>query len=88
MSIIEKKIWSEYFDKVLLGKKNFEVRLADFEIKEGDTLLLREFDPKTKKYTGRELKKQVSYVSNTKGMDKFHSKEELEKYGLIIIGMK
>ncbi|MFA5931439.1 MAG: DUF3850 domain-containing protein [archaeon] len=88
MNLIEKKIWPEYFEKVLMGTKNFEVRLADFEIKEGDLILLREWNPKNKNYTGREIKKQVTYITNTKGMEKIHTKEELEKYGLVIIGMK
>jgi len=38
MAIIKKKIWPEYFELVRSGKKRFEARLADFDIKEGDTL--------------------------------------------------
>ena len=37
---IHKKIWPEYFEAVLSGKKKYELRLDDFEIKEGDTLVL------------------------------------------------
>jgi len=50
---IKKKIWPKYFELVKSGKKKFEVRLADFRIKEGDILILEEWDPKTEKYTGR-----------------------------------
>lgn len=34
--IIEKKIWSKPFEKVLSGEKKFELRLADFDIEKGD----------------------------------------------------
>jgi len=59
---IKKKIWPKYFELVKSGKKKFEVRLADFRIKEGDILILEEWDPKTEKYTGRKIKKKVKYV--------------------------
>ena len=57
MAIIEKKCWPEWFTLIKKGKKTFDLRLADFEAKEGDTLLLREYNPNTNQYTGRELKK-------------------------------
>ena len=57
--IIKKKIWPEYFKLVKSGRKKFELRLADFEIKEGDILVLEEWDPKKKKYTGRRIRKKV-----------------------------
>lgn len=46
--IIRKKIWPEFFEAVKSGKKRFEVRLADFKIKEGDKLVLEEWDQKQK----------------------------------------
>jgi len=42
MATIHKKIWPEYFEAVAQGKKKFEFRLNDFEIKEGDVLVLEE----------------------------------------------
>jgi ASC-1-like (ASCH) protein len=48
MAIIKKKIWPEYFELVDSDKKRFELRLADFDIKEGDTLILEEWNPETK----------------------------------------
>ena len=55
---IEKKAWPEFFQKIINGDKTFELRLADFECKPGDTLVLREWKPETKEYTGRVLKKK------------------------------
>jgi ribosomal protein S17 len=66
MRKIEKKAWPEYFQAIVEGKKNFEVRLADFDCKEGDILVLREWDPKRKEYTGRVIEKKVTYVARTK----------------------
>ena len=66
------------------GKKKFEVRLADFRVKKGDVLILEEWNPRTKKYTGRKLRKKVRYVLKFK-LDSFEQKKEIEKRGLYII---
>ena len=84
---IEKKVWPEYFQKILNGEKKFELRLADFECKPGDILALKEWDPKTKEYTGRVLEKEVTYVLKTKDV-KFWSKEYMNKHGFQIISFK
>jgi len=84
---IEKKIWPKFFNEVKSGKKNFEVRLADWKCKPGDILVLEEWNPKTQKYTGRVLKKKVMYVLKTKGL-KFFSKKDIEKYGFQVISLK
>ena len=81
---IEKKTWPEFFQKIVEGKKTFEVRLADFSVNPGDILVLKEWNPETRQYTGRVLEKKVTYVSKTKSMA-FWSQEDLEKYGLQII---
>lgn len=86
--IIKKKIWPEYFEAVASGKKKFELRLNDFEINEGDTLVLEEWDPKTKKYTGRRVEKHIAYVAKFKLDKMFWPKEEIEKHGLQIISLE
>lgn len=83
----EKKAWPSYFQKVLENKKNFDLRLADWDCQEGDTLVLKEWDPKTKAYTGRIIEKEVTYVLKTKDMSLF-SEEDVEKYGYQIIAFK
>jgi len=84
MAVIRKKILSEFFELVKSGKKNFELRLADFDIKEGDTLILEEWNPETKQYTGRKLEKQVKYVLEF-NLDDFGQKKEIEEKGLYVI---
>jgi ASC-1-like (ASCH) protein len=81
---IKKKIWPEYFELVKSGKKKFELRLADFKIKEEDVLVLEEWDPKKKEYTGRKLKKKVKYIVKFE-LDDFDQKKEIEKKGLYVI---
>jgi ribosomal protein S17 len=83
---IEKKIWPEYFDKIVSGEKKFEVRLNDFEVEPGDTLQLREWDPDKKEYTGRQIEKTVTSVIKTNDLT-FWPVEEIEKYGLQIISL-
>lgn len=82
---IEKKAWPELFQKILDGKKKFDLRLGDFDAKEGDVLVLKEFNPETKQYTGRVIEKKISLVLKTKEQ-KFWKNEEVEKFGLQIIG--
>jgi ASC-1-like (ASCH) protein len=89
MRIIKKKCWPEYFNHILSGKKNFELRLNDFEVEEGDILILEEWDPNTKEYTGRTIEKNVTYVARFKVDEIFTStEEELREKGLQIISLK
>lgn len=65
----ELKIHPAYFEAVLSGDKTFEIRHdADRGFQKGDTVTLREFDPKKSfmddyRYTGRELKRVITYVT-------------------------
>ncbi|KKQ79562.1 MAG: hypothetical protein UT02_C0031G0009 [Parcubacteria group bacterium GW2011_GWC2_38_7] len=84
---IEKKILPEYFKKVVSGDKKFELRLADWECNVGDILILREWDPTKKDYTGASIEKEVSCLIKTKEQ-KFFTDEDVNKYGFQIIGFK
>lgn len=90
MATVEKKIWPANFEKVLSGEKTYEPRLLDFKIKEGDTLFLREWDPKKGKYTGRNLKKKVTQVLKLSPSEirKYWSQDEIEENGLQIISFE
>lgn len=86
--IIKKKCHPKYFKKILTGEKNFELRLNDFTCKKGDILLLEEWDPKSKDYTGRSISKKVTYVAKFKIDKLFWPKEEIENKGIQIIALK
>ena len=84
MAIIKKKIWPKYFDLVKSGEKRFELRLADFKIKRGDILLLQEWNPKTKEYTGRKIEKKIDFVLKF-NLDDFSQEKEVKEKGLLVI---
>lgn len=85
---ITKKVWPKYFQLILEGKKKYELRLADWKCKEGDILILKEWDPDTKQYTGREITKKVTYVGKFKIDETFWTRDEIEKYGFQIISIE
>lgn len=64
MATITKKILPEWFDAVASGKKKYELRLADFDIEDGDILRLEEWigEGDNRKPTGRVMEKRVNYV--------------------------
>ena len=90
MKTIEKKVWPEYFGEILKGNKTFELRLNDFVINEGDTLVLREWDPINRDYTGRKIEKTVGYVGRwrVEELTEFWSKEDIDKNGIQVISLK
>lgn len=83
---IHKKVWSEYFSRLLSGEKTFEVRLADWDCNEGDTLVLEEINKETGEYTGRSLRKKVGFVLKTKGMSLF-PQDDVDRYGYQVISL-
>jgi len=87
MKKIEKKCWPKYFKKIQSGDKTFDIRLADWKCNINNILVLKEWDPKTKKFTGRKLEKKITYIVKTKDL-KFFNKGEIDKYGFQIIGLK
>lgn len=84
---IRKKTWTPYFQEILDGKKTFDVRLANFNCKKGDILVLEEYDQKKKLYTGRRIEKEITFILNTKEQ-KFWKQSEINKNGLLIISFK
>lgn len=75
MKVHELKIFPQYFEEVLNGNKTFELRKDDRGFEVGDILILKEFrqglidhtqsEPiviQEKGYTGRTIKKEISYI--------------------------
>jgi len=84
---IKKKKWPRYFKKAMTGEKKVEVRLADFKLKEGDVLVLEEYDSKTKKYTGRTIKKKVKKLFMFNPTEA-HSLKDIKKFGFYEIELE
>lgn len=57
----ELKTWPPYWQAVASGQKPFEVREDDRDFDLGDRLLLREWDPQIKSYTGRKVICEITY---------------------------
>ena len=62
MKIHELKIWPEFFRANREGRKNFELRKNDRGFAIGDKLILKEWDPETKAYTGLWMERSVFYI--------------------------
>ena len=84
---IEKKLWPEYFEMILNGTKKYELRLANWKCEVGDIIVLMEWNPEIKEYTGRKIEKEVTCVSKTKDVSLWKP-EEVEKHGFQIIGFR
>ncbi len=84
---IEKKLWPERFEQVVSGTKKSDVRLADFEAKPGDLLILREWDPEKEDYTGRIVEKEISNVLNTKELE-VGSDKDISNFGFQILSFR
>ena len=63
--IHELKCWPQFFEAIATGRKRHDLRRADdrqFHV--GDRLRLREFDPHSQSYTGREQTVEVTYITS------------------------
>ena len=74
----ELKIYPQYFEDVISGKKKFEIRKNDRKYRVGDILILKEWD--NIEYSGREARAEVIYLIN----DKFVGIQP----GYVVMGIK
>lgn len=70
----ELRSWPEFFRPLWLGLKTFDYRKDDRNFKPGDTVFLREWNPETKQYTGREATAKITYI--------LHNRTSLASIGL------
>lgn len=71
----------EFYEGLESGEKTFEIRISDRDFKLGDKLLLQEYNPETKKYTGKEQERIISYLLTDKQIEGI-------KQGYCILGFK
>ena len=59
------KIWPVYFEAVVRGAKTYEFPRNDRDFQVGDKLILREWSPESKEYTGRSTVRTIGFISDT-----------------------
>lgn len=74
---IRKKATTQLFQDMLGGKKTFDIRSEEFDVREGDELILDEWDDVRKEYTGRSMEARVTFVEKTKDYHFWRSDEAL-----------
>lgn len=69
MAIRDLKVWPEPYNEIAHGNKRFEIRREDdgrFDagdgFRVGDHLILREYDPSSFAYTGRQIEARVLHI--------------------------
>ena len=77
MKVYKLKILPEYYKAQIEGKKNFEIRKNDRGYQVGDWILLKEYNPEIKKFTGRKVTVEVTYITNYQ-----------QKDGYVVLGTK
>lgn len=65
------KCWPEYFQAVKSGTKPFEIRENDRDYQVGDTLVLKEYLPEVELYSGDELTRTITYMTNWEQQDDY-----------------
>ncbi len=60
----ELKTWPKSFEAMWAGLKRYELRRNDRPFDLMDTLRLREWDPDTGKYSGRQILAEVVYITH------------------------
>ena len=53
-----------YFQPVWVGVKSFEIRQNDRDYKLYDEIVLQEWDPEEREYTGREVEGHIVYITD------------------------
>jgi ASC-1-like (ASCH) protein len=84
--IVEKKSWPKLFKEIKTGKKKIDIRLADFKIKKGDILILKEWNQKNKTYTGKKIKIKVkNIIKIPRDARRFYSEKDIKRHGIYLI---
>lgn len=58
----ELKTHTKYFHDIWCGNKRFELRRNDRNYRSNDRLILKEYNPDTKVFTGRQINADVVYI--------------------------
>lgn len=58
------KSWTFLFEPMMRGDKSHDIRVMDRDYRIGDTLLMQEYDWGAKIYTGREVRREITYITS------------------------
>lgn len=95
MVVIDKRCWEPYLSEIAARRKNFDIRLNDFEVEEDDIIKFIKYDPVTKVESNQVCYRKVRYILSLdldsavkfgENKDQFWTKEEIAEHGLIILG--
>ena len=77
------------FEAVLDGRKKFDLRLDDDfkNVKEGDVIILEEWDEEKKEYTGRKIRKKISYMLKTRELP-FWKEFDVAEKGFVVMSLE
>ena len=56
------KCWPPYFGAVRRKEKNFDIRRDDRGYQKGDIVILREWEPDSKHYTGNDEHRKIKFI--------------------------
>ena len=73
------KTEAEYLKSIMDGSKTFDVRKMDRPFDYGDDIVLQEWNPETKQYTGKEWHGEITYIL---------ADERFCKKGYCVLGIK
>lgn len=87
MKTITKKIDTQWFDAIQAGVKNYELRLADFDVEVGDTLRLEEWvgEGDDRHPTGRVIEKVLTHVRHVDLGSWIEKQPELTDKGFYVL---
>jgi hypothetical protein len=79
------KTWTQYFDRIVSGEKNFEVRKNDRDFQVNDVLVLKEWYPNLQKYSGNQETVIVTYILHGPefGIEDGHCVMSIKPYTII-----
>ena len=61
----ELKSWVGLFQPLYDGTKTHDLRVLDREFKIGDICWIREWEPRKREYTGREMWYEITYITSS-----------------------
>lgn len=84
---IHKKLWPERFRLLKSNRMQLDVRLADFRCRPGDVLVFDEWNPRSRRYTGRSLERTVGALVKF-NLAKLNSLKDIARYGHYFIWLE